>query len=208
DGALWVLLWDKNSSADSTVVRIDLKTKTQKRSPKLGPNAWQIAVGHDSVWVGHETRISVIDKSTLQKKADIALTDGVPQESSQKRTEFGRMASGPQGVYGDYNLGVVRIDPKTLSIAKRKRLGQMPLYMVALTNDLWAATREGSIWQLDPETLDVKAEHKLPKPGDFRDLKFRDGLLYVTESAPKGAKDEEAGWLRVLKPDVAVSGGK
>ena len=203
--ALWVLLWDEGSSGNSTVVRIDLKTKKQKRSPKLGPNAWQIAEGFDSVWVGHETRISVLDKSTLQKKADISLIDAIPAENSQKRTEFGRVAVGPRGVYGDYDLSVVRIDPQKMAITQRKRLGQLPLYMVVMPNDLWVATREGSIWQLDPETLAVRAEHKSSKPLDFHDLKFRDGLFYVTEHPGPEARTED-GWLRILKPDIVVGG--
>lgn len=198
DNALWVLLWDKASSADSTVVRIDLKTKAQKRSPKLGPNAWQVAMGHDRVWVGHEARISVLDKGTLEKKGDVALSDGAPTEASPKRTTFGRVVAGPQGIYGDYNSSVVRVDPKELKVTHRAKLGQLPLYMATTTNDLWVATREGSIWQLDPTTLEVRAEHKLPSVAQFHDLKVRDGLLYVTDFPRPGATDD--GRLLVLRP--------
>jgi DNA-binding beta-propeller fold protein YncE len=210
DGALWVLLWEKHSSADSTVVRIDLKTKAQKRSPKLGPNAWQIGVGHDHIWVGHETRISVIDKNTLEKKASIVLSDGLPAEASQFRTDFGRVAVGPKGVYGDLNLGVLRIDPQKMVITHRKRLGQLPLYMVALENVLWVATREGSIFQLDPETLDIRAEHKASAPIKVHDLKVRDGLLYVTEAPRPNSTDpkDESGSLRVFRPDMTEPAAK
>lgn len=202
DGALWVLLWDKASSANSTVVRVDLKTRTQKRSPKLGRNAWQIAFGHERIWVGHEARISVLDPVTLDKKTEIALIDDTPPESLSLRTTFGRIAAGPAGIYSDVNLSVVRIDPQQLTVTHRALLHQLPLHMVATPNDLWVATREGSIWQLDPLTLDVRAEHKLtPRPA-IHDLKVRDGLLYITDSPRSGSKED--GRLLVLRPQPAT----
>lgn len=198
DDALWVLLWEKASSAAATVMRIDLKKKTKKRSAKLGPNAWQLGVGHDFVWVGHDGRISILDKVKLAKKTEIALDDGSHADAPGKRKAFGRIAVGPRAVYSDYNLGVVRVDPKQFGITHRKELGQLPLYMVATDKDLWVAGREGSIWQLDPDTLDVRAEHKLSFVLQFHDLKVRNELLFVTDFPRPGSSDD--GRLLILRP--------
>lgn len=203
--ALWVLLWDKGSSADSSIIRIDLKTKAQKRSAKLGPNAWQIGVNENHVWVGHELEMSVLDKGSLQVKPAISLRgDQMPSENSQLRAEFGRVATGPKGVYGDYNMGVVRIDPTKFEIVRRKHLGQMPMFMIPSGNDLWVATREGSIFSLNAETLDIQVELKAPERLTIQGFQVRDGLFYTTEYPRPDAKDKEEGWLRIWKPKTKL----
>jgi DNA-binding beta-propeller fold protein YncE len=199
--ALWVLLWENGGSADSTVVRIDLKTKAQKRSAKLGPNAWQIGVNGDFVWVGHDSMMSVLDRATLQPQPAISLRGDLPPEEGQVRKEFGRVAVGSKGVYGDYNLGVVRFHPSTMKILKRQHLGQMPMYMFPATHVLWVATREGSIFQLDLQTLEVQAEHKAAEKLMVQGFQVRNGLAYITEYPRPDSQDKEEGWLRVYRLD-------
>lgn len=143
--------------------------------------------------------MSVLDRATLQAKPEISLRDELPPEDSQVRKEFGRVTVGAKSVYGDYNLGVVRIDPTTMKVVQRKHLDQMPMYMDAQSDGLWVATREGSVFQLDPETLEIRAEFKGAEKLTVQGFQVRNGLAYITEYPRPDAKDIEEGWLRVFR---------
>jgi DNA-binding beta-propeller fold protein YncE len=188
DGALWVLLWHKDSSADSTVVRIDPKSGTQTRSERLGKNAWEMAVGGDHVWVLHDERISVIDAKTLAKQPDIAI-------ASNHRT-FAFVAG---AVFTEVGTTIVRIDPTTKEVTHRADMHEPIAVMVAAGNDLVAAGRGGKVWRLDASNLAVKAE-LTPKASFVPMFIVPNGDTFLITEHATSADKTEMGRLIVVRP--------
>lgn len=157
DGALWVLLWQKCSSASSSVVRVSLSDKKQTLTDGTGESAWSIAHGHGRAWIAlGDSSVTVLgDPSGGMKKVT------APKRSNTSR----KITSGPRGIYLTDVDDVVRIDPATALRTHDARLDQRVLTMFADATRVVAATRRGTIWVLDPETLATELELRSPVTG-------------------------------------------
>jgi hypothetical protein len=182
-----VLLWEKQSSVDSTVVRIDLETEKQTRSAKLGKSAWALAVGGDHVWIAHDERLSALDEKTLGKKADM------PLPSSHHS-----IVAGAGAVFVDDGTAVARIDPATMKTFQADL--HEPLAALAVAgNDLLVASRKGKVWRLDAATLAVKAELAPEAPFTPQAIAASGDWILVTTHESRDAKAEH-GTLLVIGP--------
>jgi outer membrane protein assembly factor BamB len=188
DGALWVLLWDKQSSADSTVVRVDPKNGKQTRSAKLGKSAWSLAVGGGRVWVAHDDRISVLDEITLEKKADLAIPSG-----------HHALVAGAGAVFTDLGTRVAQIDLATQKIMLGPDLGEPTAALAIAGSEVLAAGRKGHVWRLDAATLTVKATLSPEAPFTPQAIAARGDTIVVTTHDSRDAKAEH-GTLLVIGP--------
>ncbi|WP_437923389.1 hypothetical protein WMF37_30705 [Sorangium sp. So ce291] len=171
DGALWVLLGSQgismvhDDSDRASVVRIDLATQLQRRSPDLGSGTCKLAVGHGRVWVSRlgdtGVVISVFDQATLAKRNDLQI-----DSASTLRTGPGRrsasIAAGPGAVFVDNGTGVARVDPATDRITHAFALGGPMSVLQQSGEDLLAVPLSGGVSLLDPETLAVRAAMSRP----------------------------------------------
>ena len=191
NGALWVLLMKGNSSADSSVVRIDLPSGKQSKSVALGANAFELAMGFGRVWVVHHDQVSVIDEKTLAPLPDI--TPGIKFAM--------HVAVGAKAVFITDADSVLRLDPESGKITHTTNLGELVFVLETVRDEVLAAGRSGKIYRLDPGTLAMK-EILTPATNAFEPSDVRVSgaqLLVTTHASLGGGADKEAGTLLVLE---------
>lgn len=157
DGAVWALLWKDCGSGSSSVVRVDLTSRKQTRSPEIGRNAWSIAYAAQKAWVATSDTLASIDGATLRGIRTF--------EPSPQPTVARKIVSGPHGVYVNAEGGVLRVDPARGEVIER---GRVPEEIGALYADaelVLAASQRGAMWMLDPMTLEITKELAAPSPG-------------------------------------------
>jgi streptogramin lyase len=197
DGALWVLLYDEGSSANSTVLRVNPTTGKAKRSLLLGKNANGLVVTQGRVWVCHggppgETgRISILDSTTLETLPD-AILSAPPW----------KLAATPKAVYaGLFTNEIIRLDAKTMEQTHRAKAGAFVSAMLVSGDELFMATKDGIIRQLDGETMKVKAQFPLEKPIDGGCMVRSGSFLLMTrpDEPVKPGDFAETGSLMVFR---------
>lgn len=191
DGALWVLAWKGNSSADSSIVRIELPSGKLTQSAALGANAWDLGVGFGRVWVAHGKQISVVDQKTLAPLADLAITV----------TDSMHLAIGTNAVYITDGGSVERIDPTSGQVTHKAMLGELVYVLQNAGEEIVAATQPGKIYRLDAATLAIK-EILTPAKDAYEpaDLHVAGPQLFVlTHASLAGGANKEAGTLFVAK---------
>lgn len=191
DGSLWVLAWKGNSSADSSIVRIELPSGKQTQSAALGPNAWDLGVGFGRVWVAHGKQISVVDQKTLAPLPDLAITVA----------DSMHLAIGANAVYISDGTSVERIDPTSGQVTHKAALGELVYVLQNAGEEIFAATLPGKIYRLDAATLAIK---EILRPGkdafEPADLSIVGPQLFVlTHTSLAGGANKEAGTLLVAK---------
>ncbi|WP_437938447.1 hypothetical protein [Sorangium sp. So ce341] len=209
DGALWVLLGSQvftMYSDRSSVVRVDLATQLQRRSPELGPRTCKLAVGHGRVWVSRlgntGVAVSVVDQATLAKRNDLQI-DSISALRSGPTNRSCSIAAGSGAVFVDNGSGVARVDPATDRITHAFALGGPMTVLRQSGDDLIAVPLWGGVSLLDPETLAVRAATRRPagKRAGRGAARYGSRLL-VTEPADETSDhpDAKAGWLLVVAP--------
>ena len=191
DGALWVLAWKGNSSADSSIVRIELPSGKLTQSAALGANAWDLGVGFGRVWVAHGKQISVVDQKTLAPLADLAITV----------TDSMHLAIDTNAVYITDGGSVERIDPTSGQVTHKAMLGELVYVLQNAGEEIVAATQPGKIYRLDAATLAIK-EILTPAKDAYEpaDLHVAGPQLFVlTHASLAGGANKEAGTLFVAK---------
>ena len=186
DGVAWVLLWSHNSSAGSSVARIDLETRKLTRSAELGAGAWALAVGGGKVWVARDASgLVALDPTTLAASPPVA---GGPRRM--------HVAAGDAAVYTDDGDGVVAVDPATGAVTGRAALTEPVSVLAFLAGEVVVAGNGGTVWRLDPATLAVRGTQKIAGSGAPHGLARGGDRLVVTSFDDSAA----AGTLNVLAP--------
>ncbi|WP_437976900.1 hypothetical protein WMF11_07085 [Sorangium sp. So ce295] len=190
DDALWVLLWSKGSSTDSSVVRIDPATGAQRRSPALGRDAFALAVGHGRIWVAHgHGDVSVVDQTSLQPRDDLHIGDS-----------HRRIAAGPGAVFTDVRSGVVRVDPASGRATHEVALGEPVAVLQQTGDEVIAVGQSGRTWLLDPENLTIRAILAAPEGVRSPHAAMRYGeTLLLTEFDDAGGAGKTDGRLLLLR---------
>ncbi|WP_438035251.1 YncE family protein [Sorangium sp. So ce204] len=190
DDALWVLLWSKGSSTDSSVVRIDPATGAQRRSPALGRDAFALAVGHGRIWVAHGNGdVSVVDKTSLEPRDDLHIGD-----------LHRRIAAGPGAVFTDVRSGVVRLDPVSGRATHEVALGEPVAVLQQAGDELIAVGQSGRTWLLDPDNLALRAILAAPEGVRSPHAAMRYGeALLLTEFDDAGGAGKADGRLLILR---------
>lgn len=190
DGALWVLLWSKGSSANSSVVRIDPATGGQRRSPALGRDAFALAVGHGRIWVAHGNgKVSVVDQTSLEPRDELHIGD-----------LHRRIAAGPDAIFTDVRSGVARLDPMSGRATHEVALGEAVSVLRQMGDDVIAVGESGRTWLLDPENLTIRAILSPPDGVRSPHDAWRHGeTLLLTEFDDAGAGGKEDGRLLILR---------
>lgn len=188
--AIWVLLWQKCSSADSSVVRVDLTTRRSTTSPKTGRDAWAIAEEGGRAWVARSDAVVVVSGSDLHDVQEIA---------KGPRTPARRLVRGLGGVYMTAEDRVMRLDEAKREVTAEVKLGERVSGIATGAHDVVAIGASGKVWRLDPTTLERRAELTPSAPtGEPRSLAVYDDQLLVTTSTSDGGQDH--GRLLVLAP--------
>lgn len=188
--ALWVLLWARCSSETAIVAKVSLVDRKVSLSRPLARDAWAIAHRDGRSWVAHgDGSLSALEDAG----ADVA-TVTAPKTTSTSRV----VTAGPRGLYVTEGDDVVRIDPATRARTHDARLDGRVLTLFADDHRVVAATRAGTVWILDPETLvDTDRLRSPVSDADVRDLTPHGrGFLWLDLGA-----DREHGRLTVLEPD-------
>lgn len=192
DDALWFLLWHGASSAQSSVLRYDLATRTMKRSAPLGANAFSLAVGHGHVFVAHGLsqgglgRVAILDQKTL------AFVDAVNTGGSPRLVTVGA-----SGVYVADGTTLLQFRPEASRIVQRTSFPERIAAITASGDAVLAAT-PSAVWMLDPQTLAKRSATSLPRgAGEPRAMVRRGGTIYLTRFA---ADDDGEGSLLMLEP--------
>ncbi len=152
DGALWVVLWKDNSSADSTVVRVDPATGKLKQSPRLGGGGQGLDVTGGKVWMSQPWttprvgRIVVLDQKTLVKQPDIPVTG----------TPWGLRATA-EAVFVALGSTVVRVNVANGEITHRLETGSRVALVEVAGQEVFVASEDGTIRQLDADSMAVKS---------------------------------------------------
>lgn len=169
-GFAYVLLWKNDSSAGSSVLRLNLASGASTRSVDTGENAFGLAVGGGQVWVALAGgRLAVLDASTLALKAPVAVA-GRPYH----------VVAGGGAVFVSDGNAVVRVSTVEPAVTGRLDL-PLPVSAMAAWDDLVVvATRDGTVWLLEPASLVVRARLKPKAPYDAQAI-ARDGkTLWLT----------------------------
>ena len=174
DGALWVLCWKNGSSADSEVVRVDLPSGRLTRSEPLGRSARTLALGHGHVWVARaDEGVTVVDPRTLKRTGELK-----PAKNVQL------IAAGPTAMYASAGSSVLKLDPTSGAELARVTLAEAPSVLRLLDGALIAATRGGTLYSLELDSLELRSELRLAGPSvELHDVATHDGALLVTDHA-------------------------
>jgi hypothetical protein len=183
-GVLWTLLWHDNTSSNSSLLRVDPKSGSQQRSGELGPNAFDVAVGHGRVWVARNDGLTVVDAESLEKLTDVPLADR-PMH----------VLSGAAGVYVATDQGIVRIEPTSMNESHRLLLGQRVSALALYADKIAGIDENGTVHLLDALTLSPQLT--LVPPAFRPQAMVSDGdALFVTTHRGQG----ERGSVLVFRP--------
>jgi hypothetical protein len=154
DRAVWVLMQQDCSTADSRAVLINPQSGKQVQTVWLGAWGQALALGFGKVWVAHVVGgiINYIDAATLE--ANNIFIDGASfwDVATNSRRVF---AGGRMGEDNAQGL-IVAIDPATQREVARQSVDQMINQIVADDRSVVAVGLEGKIWVLSPETLAIE----------------------------------------------------
>lgn len=185
-----VLLWDGDSSANSSVLRLDLGTGKTQRSENLGRNSWGVCEAGGLVWVVGDDRLSTLRADTLERLPDLNPGAGLRE-----------VACDAQGVYLTGTGGVVRVDAKTRQVSAKADIGGRGAAVAVAGGGLYVARADGEVWVLDPVSLKVLSRHAPKTALEPRALVVdgADFLMTGHEAAP-GAKGKDSGTLLRATP--------
>lgn len=154
DRTIWVLNWINNSSAQSQVTRIDLRSKRKNRSQILPAGAMDFAVNDKAVLTLHagpgQTQILVLDKQSLRQVAQTT----IPVFTS-------RIAANANNVFiagGGHNgtpAVVVRISGQNGQESGRHEFSSTPSAIAADEEFVVAAETNGTITVIDAQSFQI-----------------------------------------------------
>ncbi|MEZ4465220.1 MAG: hypothetical protein R3F43_12185 [bacterium] len=187
DGFAYVLLWKGDSSAGSSVLRVELASGKTTRSADTGDGAFGLAVGGDHVWVIRGGgQINVLEAATLKPVGVI--------------TAQGRPYSGAYGAGAAFCAGgrfVQRLS--TEAVTAQAELSADVRALGVWDDVLAAQTTDGTIWLLDPTTLSTRMQLKAAAPYEAQGMIRHDGALYLTTHRSADGTDKGS-VLRVPLP--------
>ncbi len=188
NGALYLLLWENDTSAQSSVVRVDPTSGKLSRSGQLGSGSRGIAIDAEHVWVGQDARISVLEQRALGKQPEV----------SQDGHHF-VVAAGAGAMFSDDTSTVVRVDAATRTVTRSADLHEPIAALAVSGNDVLVASRGGRVWRLDAATLAVKAELVPETAFEPRAITAIGDTILVTTHGSRDAKPDH-GSLIVIRP--------
>src|SRR3954454_8810864 len=163
-GSAWVADAD-----NSTVSRIDVKTKERLPIGGLGSDVHDLAFGFGSLWVagGNSGTVSRVDPQTnATERVDLESTgQRLPQPVFSVRVGAG-------AVWAMRGNELLRIDPSEAGVTDRRRIPPAEGFAVGL-GSVWVATEDERVVRIDARTLETLYGHELPQLGFFPVLEGR-----------------------------------
>jgi hypothetical protein len=167
--ATFVLLWEKDSSVNSSILRIGAAKGKPQRSAPLGENADAICRAGDEVWVAHAHRLSSVNAQTLALNPEVAMQGYWREIACDARAVF--VASGPT---------LARVDVAARKETARVTLERRAAAMATRGDALFVALDNGEVLRLDAATLAIQARRAPAAPASPRTLRLTDDALWMT----------------------------
>lgn len=185
----YTLLWQDDSSAGSSVLRVDLRTGKTTRSKNTGKNGFGLAVGGGQIWVARGGgEITLVDLKTLEVGSTIKI--------GNHSRSIGHTGSAAV-VQADQGLALVQADG---SISHRAPLTAGVSAVAAYDDLVVAACRDGSIWLLDPKTLTPRTRLTAPAAYVAQAIIRHNNVLWLTRHTPATPNGKGGSLLRVALP--------
>lgn len=169
DEAVWV-------TSDAGLYRIDLATS---EAVNVLPEDYlfRVSSGHGALWIttGSDGRVLRIDPRSQTLTAAIDVSAGPVTD----------LAMSVDGVWASASSDLVRIDPVTNEVVARLRNDRGFGAIAFGPSGLWViagSSHDGEVWQIDPETSDVRQRTPLMNPGFWNEIAVGDDVVWVTSS--------------------------
>jgi len=151
DEAVWV-------TSDAGLYRIDLAT-SEAMNVLAEDYLFRVSSGHGALWIttGSDGRVLRIDPPSQTLTAAIDVGAGPVTD----------LAMSEDGVWASSSSDLVRIDPVTNEVVARLRSGRGFGAIAFGPSGLWVIagpSHDGEVWQIDPETSDVRQRIPLMNP--------------------------------------------
>lgn len=176
-------IWDVAVGEDAVWVtsqrglfRVDLAT-SEALNVLPGEYLFRLAPATDSVWIttGEDGHVVRFDPDAKSVEAEIDVSAGPVTD----------LAASEDAVWASASSDLVRIDPVTNAVVARLRspggfgdiaLGESGLWVIA------GAGEEGEVWQIDPDTNDIRQRIPVANPSYWNEIAVGNGAVWVTSS--------------------------
>ena len=170
DGAAWV-------AHGFAVERIGAATGTTREVwSELGGGPSGIALASEALWVADTTTGSVV---RVDLGSGLSQTIGVTNRGLGFPGAVGGIAAGAGGIWATSTTDdqLLRIDPETVVVTRRVRVGDRPNGVTYGAGAVWVANTDGTVSRFDPGTRHVTKIHVGGSPAG---IAFARGRVWVS----------------------------